>query len=410
MQPFVVIGQALAKRGHVISIAASSGFAEMIAAAGLTHHVLPVDFQQLLQEPEVRDALNSFKGKLKAFRWTKDLMNKQFDALWQIGCETKPDVILHHFKSGIAAQIARKVGAISAPIMLQPGFAATQEYPQFLIASRSLGRLGNLMSHRLIQWVTRAGTNMMVKRWQKATGTDIGPPMDPLAGYNPHGDAFRIHAYSSAIIARPSDWPNTEIQTGYFFADPEPFKPAPELEAFLAAGPPPIYIGFGSMPGMDEDKLTRAVTKAIANSGHRAIIATGWGALRQLDASDNVHIIDAVPHTWLFPRVSAVVHHGGSGTTHEGLRWGRPTIICPLFADQPFFGHCVYELGAGPKPIPQKKLTGENLQNAIEIALSQPTAENAAAIGQELQKQDGVKNLCDIVDRLKANGSIKTKS
>lgn len=399
VQPFVVLGKALAERGHEVSIAAAAGFAQMIAGAGLTHHNLPMDLQQLLQEPEMRDALTGIRSKLKAYRWASSLMNQQFDTLWQIGLDTAPDLILHHFKSGIAPQIARKAGAISAPIMLQPGFAPTHDYPQFLIASRSLGRWGNMATHRLIQWVMRVGTNMIVKRWQKTSRTDIGLPMDQLNGYNPHGNAFRIHAYSKAIMPHPNEWPDSEIQTGYFFAEPEPFQPPADLEAFLAAGPAPIYIGFGSMPGMDEEKLAAAVGGALSRSGQRAVVATGWGALRKLEANDNIHIIEAVPHTWLFPKVSAVVHHGGSGTTHEGLRWGRPTIVCPLFADQPFFGQRVADLGAGPPPIRQKHLTADKLASALEMALDGSAAVRAAEISEALNAEDAVRQICDMVEQ-----------
>lgn len=403
VQPFVVLGKALAKHGHHVSIAAASGFKKMIAAANLEHHPLPVDFQELLQQPEMRDALNGIKGKLKAYRWTTDLMNQQFDTLWQVGLDHRPDLILHHFKSGIAPQIARKIGAQSVPVMLQPGFTPTHDYPQFLIASRSLGRIGNMLSHHLIQWVMRMGTNMMVRRWQKHSGTDIGAPMDQLGGYNPNGAPIRIHAYSNAIIPRPDEWSETEIQTGYLFAEPETFEPPADLAAFLENGPPPIYIGFGSMPGMDEENLALIVNEALSRSGHRAVVATGWGALRKLDSSDKVHVIEGAPHSWLFPRMAAVVHHGGSGTTHEGLRWGRPSIVCPLFADQPFFGQRVADLGAGPKPIRQKKLTPEKLISAFDFALKDQTAINANKIAKQMRAHNGVSRICALVDTLATN-------
>jgi len=115
---------------------------------------------------------------------------------------------------------------------------------------------------------------------------------------------------------------------------------------FLSEGEKPIYVGFGSMPGINHKRVNTALVGALEQSGLRAVIATGWGGIGELSSTDKLHVLDAVPHPWLFPKVAAVVHHGGSGTTHEALRWGRPGVICPLFADQPFFGQQVARLGA----------------------------------------------------------------
>ncbi|MEE9453614.1 MAG: glycosyltransferase [Paracoccaceae bacterium] len=399
VQPFVVLGKGLAQRGHDVSIAAAKGFSRMISKAGLCHHPLPVDMQELMQEPQIAAAMSSLSGKLKAYRWASEIMNAQLDVIWKIGLNVSPDLILHHFKGALGPYLARKLGAISAPIMLQPGFMATGEYPQFLIASRSLGRVGNMASHRLINAVMQFGTSMMIKRWQKIAQPDLGPPMDLMQSYSPKGKAPRIHAYSKAIVPRPASWPKTEVQSGYLFAEPQDFTPPEALRAFLDAGPSPVYFGFGSMPGVDRERIVDAVTGAVRNLKLRAIFATGWSGITQIKSMADIHVLDAVPHTWLFPQVSAVVHHGGSGTTHEGLRWGCPSVICPLFADQPFFGQRVADLGAGPPPIAQKRLTAQKLTAALEIALSSSVQERAAAIGKKLYAEDGVASVCDLVDR-----------
>ncbi len=398
VQPFVVLGHALAARGHDVSIAAANSFSKMIDAAGLRHCMLPVDFQELMQEPEIKAAMTTFTGKLKAYRWASEAMNDQLDTTWAIGQDVSPDLILHHPKGALAPYLARKLGAYSVPVMLQPGFVPTGEYPQFLIASRSLGKLGNLASHRLILAVMRFGTSMMVNRWRKASLPDLGSPMDPLKGYSPKGNAPRIHAYSEAIVPRPANWPKTEVQTGYFFAEQEPFTPPESLKSFLEAGPPPVYFGFGSMPDIYGKRIEDAVAFAVEQLGLRAVIATGWGGITEIDVGENVHVLDAVPHAWLFPRVSAVVHHGGSGTTHEGLRWGRASVVCPLFGDQPFFGQRVANLGAGPPPVAQKRMTAEKLTAALKTALSGQVRDCAAAIGIKLRAEDGVARACDLVE------------
>jgi sterol 3beta-glucosyltransferase len=110
-------------------------------------------------------------------------------------------------------------------------------------------------------------------------------------------------------------------------------------------------------------------------------------------------MIEQAPHDWLFPRVKAVVHHGGAGTTAAGLHAGKPTITCPFFGDQPFWGQRVYELGVGPKPIPQKQLTAETLATAIQTAVSDARmVERAAALGEKIRAEDGVARAVEIIE------------
>jgi len=398
VQPFIAVGTALQARGHAVTLSAPKSFTAMVEASGLTPAPLPVDFQALIEEPEIKAAMQSFSGKLKAYRWASEIMNEQMSEMWRIGCEVEPDLILHHFKGQMAPYIGRRFNSPSIPLMLQPGFMPTREYPQFLIASRNLGGLGNLMSHKLIMALTRMGTKMMTKRWLKVSDADVGPLMDPVAAYDPNGPGKRLHAYSDLLVPRPKAWPDTEILTGYPFTAPEDYAPSDELAAFLEDGERPIYVGFGSMPGIDHDRTTRALLGALESTGRRAVVATGWGGIKDVETNGRIHVLEAVPHSWLFPRVAAVVHHGGSGTTHEGLRWGKPSVICPLFADQPFFGERVAALGAGPRPIHQKRLTAEKLAAAIEQALSPAVMARAAEIGAQMRAEDGVGRIVEVIE------------
>ncbi len=276
VQPFITLGDCLCGHGHDVHIAAADAFAGQIATAGLTRHPLPMDFQALLQTPEIRGAMTSLSGKLKAYRWAAEVMNRQLDAMWQTGLDVAPDLILYHFKGAMAPYLGRRLSVPAWPVMLQPGFAPTAAYPQFLIASRSLGRWGNLASHKAIGALMRVGTRTMIRRWQKTGAPEIGPPMDVAAGFAPAGRPVRLHAYSAAITPLAADMPETERQTGYFFAEPDThYTPPPELAKFVADGTPPVYIGFGSMPGIDPARVARAVTGALRQTGLRAVIATG---------------------------------------------------------------------------------------------------------------------------------------
>jgi sterol 3beta-glucosyltransferase len=145
------------------------------------------------------------------------------------------------------------------------------------------------------------------------------------------------------------------------------------------------------MPSQDAPRKTALVLEALGRSGQRGVLATGWGGLAATDAPPSVAVVEHVPHDWLFPQVAAVVHHGGAGTTGAGLRAGVPTLICPFFGDQPFWGRRVAALGVGPQPIAQRRLTEERLRQGIqEMASSAEMRARAASLGDRLRAEDGV--------------------
>src|SRR5207248_7957003 len=137
--------------------------------------------------------------------------------------------------------------------------------------------------------------------------------------------------------------------------------PPPALVDFLADGPAPVYVGFGSMAPADAERLTAVALDALARADRRAVLLAGWAGLGRAAGSDRVLVVDAIPHDWLFPRMSALVHHGGAGTTASGLRAGVPAVVVPFFGDQPFWGDRVWRLGVGARPIQRKALTADRL-------------------------------------------------
>jgi sterol 3beta-glucosyltransferase len=216
----------------------------------------------------------------------------------------------------------------------------------------------------------------------------------------------KLYAYSQAVVPRPADWDESSFVTGYWFLDaPAGWQPEPALVKFLQEGPPPVYVGFGSMFMHGGARKTEIVLKALRLAGQRGVLATGWGGLTMDNVPEGIFVLDAVPHDWLFPQVAAVVHHGGAGSTGAALRAGKPVVICPHVGDQPFWGRRVATLGVGPSPIPQSKLTAERLADAIRIAVTDSNMrQRAASIGETIRAEDGVGRAVEIINsRLEAN-------
>lgn len=200
---------------------------------------------------------------------------------------------------------------------------------------------------------------------------------------------------SPALLPKPPDWDDKIDVCGFGFLPAETsYTPPKELDAFLNAGPKPIYIGFGSIVVDNPVKLTKIVFGAIQKTGQRALISKGWGdfGAGEVDVPENILIIGNCPHDWLFRHVRCVIHHGGAGTTAAGLSLGLPTIIIPFFGDQQFWGEIVARAGAGPSPIPHKQLTLQNLSDAIGKALEISTLERAQAIARDMQEESGVRH------------------
>jgi sterol 3beta-glucosyltransferase len=210
-----------------------------------------------------------------------------------------------------------------------------------------------------------------------------------------------LYCYSPSIVPAASDWNNCNHVTGCWFLDREAeWQPPCELVDFLQAGPAPVYVGFGSMYSANPEVVTGMVLQALARAKQRGILQTSWGGLSNADLPDDVFAVDSIPHDWLFPQMAAVVHHGGSGTTAAGLRAGMPTVIIPFFADQPFWGARVFELGAGPAPIPKKRLTLERLADAIRAATCDEVIRaRASALGERIRVEDGVTEAVEVLQR-----------
>ena len=172
------------------------------------------------------------------------------------------------------------------------------------------------------------------------------------------------------------------------------------LIEFLESGPPPVYVGFGNRTDYNPEAMTELVLAALAQTRQRGILLTGQDRQAYDNLPDEVLKISSIPFDWLFPRVAAVVHHGGAGTMAAALRAGIPSFITPFGADQPFWGQRVANLGVGASPVPGKKLTVETLAAAIRTATSDEAMKaRAAALGEKIRAEDGVARAVEVFHR-----------
>ena len=212
-----------------------------------------------------------------------------------------------------------------------------------------------------------------------------------------------LYAISPKLLERPSDWDDNIYMTGFWQEENEQAEPDHELQAFLDAGDAPVYIGFGSMVSSDMEKIFDKVVAALRETGLRAIVDGGWSSdILPAEKLPNVYYHTGyINHGWLFPRMRAVVHHGGAGTTASGLRAGRPTLIIPFCGEQAFWGHQVYQRELGPKPIQRSLLTASKLADALrDLCCDARYAQNAAQMGEMLRQEDGVGCAADLIERL----------
>jgi sterol 3beta-glucosyltransferase len=404
VQPYIALGVGLQRAGHTVRVATHENYERAVVAHNLEFHAMHGDVQALVESEEMRRLLErgnfleisrrtTVESQRASVQWAKDGL---------AACRDAELLVAGVGGLFLALALAEKLELPLLRAFVFP-FTPTTAFPGALFP-KSLGKFGgavNRLSHealRQIMWQGSRGGDALAR--QGVLGLKPAPFFGPYASKRLN-QFPALYGFSPSVIAPPPDWAEARV-TGYWFLDAaSDWTPPPALEAFLNAGAPPVFVGFGSMGSRDPEKTAALVLESLMRTGQRAILQSGWGGLRAENLPDNVHITGSVPHTWLFPRVAAVVHHGGAGTTAAGLRAGVPSIIVPFFGDQPFWGERVSDLGVGPAPIARKQLTADNLARAIQTAVSDSRMrEKAAALGAKIRLEDGIGNAARIIAEL----------
>ncbi|QTE03001.1 glycosyltransferase [Streptomyces cyanogenus] len=396
VQPCLALGRGLKRRGDTVRVIASHRYRGLIAQAGLDFHSLSLDPTEIIASPEGQELLAGGRSAVRFVRGMHRILGPLIARMLsevQTGAKGA-DLVLTPSLCFLGLHLSQYLEVPYAVIHFQPSQPSGAFPHPFLPAARFLGAVGNRLSFYAVDLAFWLVSRPAVNTWRRE---QLGlPAMSPLDPFRHAPGTPVLCAFSPAVVPRPGDWGSSVHLTGYWFHEEPSWTPSPDLLAFLESGPPPVYVGFGSMSSSDDGVTGRVVRAALRRAGLRGVL-TGDSAT----SDDDVLVVDDVPHGWLFPRMAAVVHHGGAGTTAAALRAGVPSLVCPFFGDQPYWAERVHRLGAGPKPLPARHLTVPVLAERLRaVVRNSEYTEAARRLSRALHAEDGVAEACRVLDRL----------
>jgi sterol 3beta-glucosyltransferase len=394
IQPFVALAKGLAAVGHVVTICTAEGFKQFIQEHGLNYSHMNNTMLELVYEvvEGKRTLVRLIKPMLCAMRQS---LNDEFAAAQAFS----PDLIIYHPKALGSYHIAEKLRIPAILSLPLPFYTPTSAFPNPFFSRLNFGPLFNRLTYKFARLSSALFTRMTNRFRAEVLGL---PPRRLFADLLVDASARQVpvlYPYSKHVLPIPEDFPEHVHVTGYWFLDHSTdWHPPADLVHFLESGSAPIYVGFGSMGDSRSVERTQMVLGAVSIARKRAVIATGWGGISANEIIPDAYVASDIPHDWLFPRMAAVIHHGGAGTTAAGLRAGKPTIICPFLGDQPFWGEVVYKGGFGPRPIQKKHLSATRLAAAItEATQSGSIREKAEEVGRKIRSEDGIARAVEII-------------
>lgn len=396
-QPYIALAIELKKLGKDVRITGSRSFESFIRGYGIDFYPIQADIESLNVDrkmlKEAQSADNPLKMLLtfnKMKKYGIYMANEFYSA-----CEGS-ELIVYHPGVTMGYFAAEKLGIPSVLASPFPMHKTKEQTSVILYGRWKSNPLINAASYSMLQGMLWLASKTSVKGFWKEKFDSI--PKNFGCPFERHTDSQHpaVISCSNFVFKRPWDWNKNIHQCGYWFVEEQTeYTPPKELWDFLISGDKPVYIGFGSVFDMDErDKMLKLVIDALAKSGKRGILC-GMGQLH--NTPGNIFAIDSIPHSWLFERVCAVCHHGGAGTTAAGFKAGVPSIIIPFSNDQFAWAHRAYDLGVGSKPIPRKKLTSDNLSEAINFALQDEIVSNAKSLAKNMATENGARDCARII-------------
>ncbi|KAM7526641.1 hypothetical protein LguiA_016543 [Lonicera macranthoides] len=394
VQPFVAIGKCLQGYGHRVRLATHSNFKEFVLGAGLEFFPLGGDPKVLAGYmvknkgflPSGASEIHIQRGQIKDIIFS--LLPACIDPDPDTNVSFKPDAIIANPPAYGHTHVAEAL-KIPLHIFFTMPWTPTSEFPHPL--SRVKQQVGYRLSYQIVDALIWLGIRDVINDFRKKK-LKLRPVTYLSGSYSSPPDVPYGYIWSPHLVPKPKDWGSNIDVAGFCFLDlASNYVPQDTLVEWLKHGKQPVYIGFGSLPVQEPEKLTQIIVQALEMTGQRGIINKGWGGLGNMaESKDFVYLLDNVPHDWLFVRCAAVVHHGGAGTTAAGLKAACPTTVVPFFGDQPFWGDRVHARGVGPAPIPIDEFSLEKLVAAIEYMLDPEVKGRAVELAKAMENEDGV--------------------
>lgn len=393
VQPYIALGKGLQQAGYDVTVAAGANFGDWIAREGLGFDPIHVDIEAEMQTDVGKNWLSaSSHNPIAELRQMRRMVDS---AARTVGADIAGMIDRYDaFISGVltvdalaAACAARGKHLVNG--LMSPWTPTRSGAAGMQAALPTRDSVINYVTGYVVEWMMAGVLAPPSRELRRRLNL---PPPTRQAFLRAWNQTPTLIGISPLVLPPPPDWGDHLHVTGYWFLDaPIDWQPDPRLTAFLAAGDAPIYIGFGSMSSRDPEATLRLMLGAVARTGKRAIIHSGWAGLRADTLPDTVYLLDHAPHDWLFPRMAAIIHHGGAGTTGAGVRAGIPSAVIAHIGDQPYWGRRLHELGVGAAPIRRHQLTVDNLSAMITTLTGDPgLRERAADLGARIRAEDGV--------------------
>lgn len=384
-RPLAALGRALIDAGHDVRLLADAATLGSAAALGVPSAPLSGDIRRAIApEGVLADAVRGRGGFTDTSKALAAIANAN-TAAWMrevadasAGCDA---LLVSGLASFVGLSVAeyRRIPAIGTGMI---PITPTAEFASPFLPPGKLPHGLNRVSHRLVN-------ALLWQAFKKSTNAARAS----VCGLPPRKRVWTDHpmlyGVSPALLSGPADWPANVQACGQWRIDAHAWAPPPELVAFLDAGEPPVYVGFGSMAGFHRAAMAAALTHALA--GRRALFYPGWSGIDASLLPAHVRVLGDTPHDWLFPRVAMAIHHGGSGTTHSAARAGIPSVVVPFAGDQFFWANRLQRLGVADAPVPGRRVEAAALARAIAFAERSETKARATELGARIAQEEGLK-------------------
>ena len=401
IRPYVALGIGLKNRGYDVTIASHPQAESHCKNWNLNFARVDGDLATLMPEQNTADLVHKSSNKVATFlniiRAFKSVLSVQLSD--SLAAVTGADVLIYSPAAFAGPHLAEYLNIPSFQMILQPD-AKTAQHPSCLFSSQPrLGGVGYLMGYFLAAQLLWQPVRKQINRWRKdklqlRKMHFLGPAHDASSKTTPC-----LIAFSPTLVPRPDDWAAHVYMTNFCrIAEGTTWEPPQKLLDFLAAGEPPIYVGFGSLTPATPKAAVEKIISVLQRTKQRAIVMANLPGIEQLAISPNIFLLDYAPHDWLISRMRAVIHHGGVGTTAAGLYAGKPALVMPFMLDQFCWGKKIASLGVGPDCLPIKKLD-EQLLEARLGDLFNPRYQLGAnqLMAKLLAEEDGVEATIRVV-------------